>query len=646
MIYNQFNESVFFVYIGDNLPDYARSSLVIAQRNSGLKVHLIGNESIRKKVKSISVEFTAIEDFYEPEYFSNARIRLSSNAEFRNGFWVKSLERFFVLEQYARKTGRHNIFHAELDQLLFGADQLIQGIESTLKKGLFVPFHSKDSAVASVLYVNDLESLTSLTSYASSSGYFRNEMSLIAKWATQEPNKVFGLPTLLTVAKDFSQVLPEGVVGLLHENIGGITDAAQLGQWIGGVDPRNIPLTKTPLTKFIDPPQEWLLSGRDLESTSFQLSTDHAELLAKFGGHKIKVFNLHIHSKIHSYLLKSNDKLSILINKANQNSAIYLKGTRKVQVNYFLSKAWSLFWPNPTKLIFDLIRRFNLILGIRPTSLPFISGDSFRSISDFVWESNSKKIDVEIIQIGDIIFCESHLLQELTLKVLSQIEVSVVVLLGNSDLNHNSETQLFGIIEMGHKVFAQNMEKNLKGCTVLPIGLENAWRMKHGRIRLRHARNSSNFGRVNRIMWGFSVETNPELRVTAANDLTQSRNADKMENLSPEEHRSALRKYAFVASPPGNGLDTHRIWEAFYFKCIPIVLRSYMSEEYESLGLPIWIVDTYREILDLDEEFLESKYESLSSKFGSNAIWADFWIKRIREASISLKESKGPKSLS
>jgi hypothetical protein len=104
-------------------------------------------------------------------------------------------------------------------------------------------------------------------------------------------------------------------------------------------------------------------------------------------------------------------------------------------------------------------------------------------------------------------------------------------------------------------------------------------------------------------------------------------------DLTVGKHQKALARYAFVASPPGNGLDTHRTWEAMYLNCVPIVKRSFMTEEFERLGLPIWIVDSYEELKKYDENALKAKYLELEPKFKSDALWFDYWKDLIRKSS-------------
>ena len=150
---------VYFVFIEDKLPKYAIASIHLAKKFSGLKIHLIGNSIFKKQINKLHINFTSIESFYCSKKFEKSTKNINLEKNFRNGFWIKTLERFFILEQFMIKKKIKSIFHAEIDQLLFRCDQLIESINKTNKKGLFVPFACKKRAVASVLFINKLSSL-------------------------------------------------------------------------------------------------------------------------------------------------------------------------------------------------------------------------------------------------------------------------------------------------------------------------------------------------------------------------------------------------------------------------------------------------------------------------------------------------------
>jgi hypothetical protein len=90
-----------------------------------------------------------------------------------------------------------------------------------------------------------------------------------------------------------------------------------------------------------------------------------------------------------------------------------------------------------------------------------------------------------------------------------------------------------------------------------------------------------------------------------------------------------LSEYKFVLSPPGNGLDTHRTWEAMYLGVVPIVKDSSAMRYFQGLGLPLWIVTSWDEVVSVDERDLEGKYEDLKRGFDCPALFMDYWRRVI-----------------
>jgi hypothetical protein len=74
--------------------------------------------------------------------------------------------------------------------------------------------------------------------------------------------------------------------------------------------------------------------------------------------------------------------------------------------------------------------------------------------------------------------------------------------------------------------------------------------------------------------------------------------------LPPKEFISDIVKSKFVISPEGNGVDTHRSWEAIYFKSIPIIENN-ADIIFKYRDLPVIFTNDYTEITP---EYLEKKY--------------------------------------
>lgn len=56
------------------------------------------------------------------------------------------------------------------------------------------------------------------------------------------------------------------------------------------------------------------------------------------------------------------------------------------------------------------------------------------------------------------------------------------------------------------------------------------------------------------------------------------------------------RKYKFVISPRGNGLDCHRTWELFLLGCIVITEKSPLDDMWIENNLPVIIIDDYQNL--------------------------------------------------
>ena len=100
--------------------------------------------------------------------------------------------------------------------------------------------------------------------------------------------------------------------------------------------------------------------------------------------------------------------------------------------------------------------------------------------------------------------------------------------------------------------------------------------------------------------------------------------------LTSSSYFKQLTKYAFVASPPGRGYDSHATWEALLAGCIPIVPRSTLDPMFENL--PVWLIDDWREVTD---EEVEKKYRFFQKNIWNwEKIFVDGWIKEIMDSDL------------
>jgi hypothetical protein len=184
--------------------------------------------------------------------------------------------------------------------------------------------------------------------------------------------------------------------------------------------------------------------------------------------------------------------------------------------------------------------------------------------------------------------------------------------------------------------FAQNVNTRHSKVRPIPIGLENMSYYNNGLVRvIENARRSLRTDtKKNRISWGFTVNTNPGEREAALLELAGHPLAEKVPGWPvPPTYFDLLSKYAFVASPPGNGIDCHRTWEAMLLRTVPIVKRSIATEFFRDLGLPMMLLNDWSDLRTLNETDLRLEYQRLTPGFDSPYLQFDAWWDMIKSAS-------------
>ena len=116
----------------------------------------------------------------------------------------------------------------------------------------------------------------------------------------------------------------------------------------------------------------------------------------------------------------------------------------------------------------------------RPSSKPYLSGDTLRNFSDHIFDE-SKSIDPKNIKNKDIVFVNTDVIDIFFKTIFQEIKNDFVLITHNSDVNIES-SHLEIIDSRVIHWFAQNLNiENKEKVSLIPIGLENLRRLKHGR---------------------------------------------------------------------------------------------------------------------------------------------------------------------
>jgi hypothetical protein len=283
-------------------------------------------------------------------------------------------------------------------------------------------------------------------------------------------------------------------------------------------------------------------------------------------------------------------------------------------MKHLLSKAWR-----------KALRTTYAMTGVRPTSYPYISGDGFRALADHVHETG-RRFDVKEVREGDIVFVESGLIHGYFSNIHRTISKPYVLITHNGDMNIGpSETSL-----MDEKIihwFAQNALVEHPKLTPIPIGLENAHYVEAGRTSLIRRASAQTIEKNDRILVAFTPHTNPQARTRALEDLRNNPRADICEQrMSQGDYLEILKAYGYVASPPGNGEDCHRTWEALYVGTTPIVQASVCMKYFKKISVPVLVLESWKNTPEAPTRPLTAIDQD------SSPIFFNYWKRIISES--------------
>lgn len=285
----------------------------------------------------------------------------------------------------------------------------------------------------------------------------------------------------------------------------------------------------------------------------------------------------------------------------------------------------------PRQLWHSTLRKCHRLLKLHPSSYPYLSGDTFRKAADHILDMDTR-FNPRAVKKNDAVFVQSRYLKTFFEEYHPQIEQSYVLISHNGDENID-ENYLRYIDEKLVHWFAQNCLIEHEKLTPLPIGLENKWYFLHGIPSYFRKAAQREVLKKPKIFCSFTVNTNPAERKPALEELSKHASVEMGTGWPGSlEYIRTLQQYAFVASPPGNGIDCHRTWEALYLRVVPIVKRSPLTEYFASCGLPLLIIEDWKELLRYNASDLALIYEERKPQFETPVLWAPYWLERIRNA--------------
>ena len=270
---------------------------------------------------------------------------------------------------------------------------------------------------------------------------------------------------------------------------------------------------------------------------------------------------------------------------------------------------------------------------IRISSNPYVSGDTFRSHSDHILDEVSA-IDPFSVKSGEILFVKTNFLNEFIEKCLPHLPDNIKLITHNSDVGIESNPFNEELSRKSIYWFAQNLKFNVinnQYIYPIPIGFENRNWLKNGKLSvLKNVKVSEE--KINGMLCAFNTSTNRE-RIDILHYLDLNNHVKYLRRVKHKDYMKTLSEYKLSICPEGNGVDTHRIWESLLVETLPVVKKSNFVENLSSVGVPLFIIENWNELQNLDEEKINyiysTRYLELKNK---EYISNKYWLNKIKSS--------------
>lgn len=523
-----------------------------------------------------NLELICIDDIPSSKASVHYEKTSSLDREFRGGFWFSTSNRFFVIADFMEARKLNNCLHIENDVVLY--------IDPTDLLPTFKDFADfavpldRIRAIPGVVWLKTPE-VSRLLASAISKSEGRSDMMTLAEFCTSNPNFAKPLPTIpVEYAKKNGLNTDRFCQGI--KEFEGVFDAAAIGQYLGGIHWMNEP-SKTHF--FVNESSDLYLSDYRF---FWAQEGDHRIPYIEYEGQYTRVLATHVHSKNILGFSPFNHGTTQDVNNIITGEKIQALADLTIssaEVTEFHGRD-NIQTPKVLEIPEKIKKRL------------------FSSTKKIV----APEIDfLETCREAKIIFTYTHLLDYFKNYIAPRLNESFVLITHNSD---NGVTDIDLELLNHPKLlswYAQNVEFNHSKLKALPIGMANR-QWGADRIQLLY-KASKNNRKTKTLYANFNQKTHPK-RANILKTLEGLPGLTKDERKDFNGYIQDLAAHQFCLCPRGNGVDTHRFWEAQYVSCIPIILREDWTPAYSNL--PILVIEKWEDLKSLN---LQNEYIKIST---------------------------------
>jgi hypothetical protein len=277
-----------------------------------------------------------------------------------------------------------------------------------------------------------------------------------------------------------------------------------------------------------------------------------------------------------------------------------------------------------------------------PVDIPFLSGDFFRCIADFVFEEgDEERIKFDASKIGfrnhdrlDVVFIKSDFVKEFFEKKYHRIQKPFIVITHNSDYSTKESWRKYLDLPLVVKWYAKNKVFDHPKLEGIPIGILNRRFLNETEaINRERALNVYSYSirplseRKFNVYVNFALGREDAFRSKVfriGRLLSSSLVVPARTLVSVDQYFEQLSDSRFALSPRGSGLDCYRTWESIYVGTIPIVETSNIDHLLD--GFPVLVLESWDHLNDeaVKSWDLFNEQASISLK-----IWMSHWYQEI-----------------
>ena len=209
----------------NNLQSYIFDNIQHLKHHDNSDITVITDKKFNTLFENVGINIINIEDLI-PDYINVAS---RSNNTFRNGFWELTSYRFTALYEYMKQHNMNNIIHIENDVLIY---KNIDTIFFHNMNKLLLTMDSKNRCIPGLMFIPTNEVLKKCLDLFNTS---LNDMQNFSNCYYTLSDCIDTLPIFLEDNKnDVTKIITKN-----FKYYDSIFDAAAIGQYLGGIDPRN-----------------------------------------------------------------------------------------------------------------------------------------------------------------------------------------------------------------------------------------------------------------------------------------------------------------------------------------------------------------------------------------------------------------------